>query len=188
MRKITKIKIRYYSKEILKYLLLAGAVYIAASSPYFAIHITKNISKIRKNLTKQKAANIFNYLKRRGLIEIKREGHDVRIALTEEGKKRAGKYQVDDLKIEKTGKWDKKWRVIIFDIPQTSRLIRDIFRKKLKELGFYPIQQSVWIIPYPCQKEIALLRDFLGTDKKQIQVLEVSKLENEKFFKKIFNL
>lgn len=190
MRKVTKIKVRYYSKEVLKYLLLAGMVYVAASSPYFALNLIKNISRIKKDLTKQKALNIFDYLKRRGLIEIKREGHDVRITLTKEGKKRAGKYQIDDLEIEKPKKWDGKWRIVIFDIPNTSRLIRDIFRRKLKEWGFYPVQQSVWIIPYPCREEIVLLREFLGANKKQIQILEVSKLEkeNETFFKKIFKL
>lgn len=77
---------------------------------------------------------------------------------------------------------------MIFDIPTSSRLIRDIFRRKLKEFGFYPLQQSVWIIPYPCQAEIKLLRDFLGVNKKEIQILEVTKLESEKFFKKIFKL
>lgn len=188
MRRITKIKIRYYSKEILKYLLLTGVVYVAASSPYFALNLTKNISRIKKNLSKKKATGTFHYLRRRGLIEIKREGHDIRIALTKEGKKRAGKYQIDDLEIERPKKWDKKWRVVIFDIPQTSRLIRDIFRRKLKEWRFYLLQQSVWITPYPCREEIAFLREFLGVNKGQIQVLEVTKLENENFFKKIFKL
>jgi len=190
MRKITKIKIRYYTKEVLKYLLLAGAVYIAASSPYFALNLIKNIPRLKKELVKnkKKSISVFNYLKRRGLIEMKRERHDVRIALTKEGKKRAGKYQINDLEITKPKKWDKKWRVIIFDIPTSSRLIRDIFRRKLKEFGFYPLQQSVWIFPYPCKEEIDLLREFLGLNKKQIQVLEVTKLENEPFFKKIFKL
>ena len=188
MRKVTKIKIKYYSKEILKYLLLAGAVYIAASNPYFVFRMVRCIPQFKKGLSRKKALNAFYYLKRRGLIEIKKRGHDVCIALTKEGRKQAGKYQIDDLEITKPKKWDKKWRVVIFDIPQSSRLIRDIFRRKLKEFGFYPIQQSVWIFPYPCQKEIALLREFLGVNKRQIQVLEVTKIENEKTFKKIFHL
>ena len=187
MRKITKIKAKYYSKEILKYLLLAGAVYIAASSPYFAFYLTRNIARLRK-LNRKKATSTFSYLKKRGLIEIKREGHDVRIALTKEGRKRAEKYQIDDLKIEEPKKWDKKWRVVIFDIPNTSRLVRDVFRRKLKEFGFYPLQQSIWIFPYPCQEEIKFLRDFLGANQKQIQVLEVTKLENEGFFRNFFKV
>jgi len=188
MRKVTKIKIRYYSKEILKYLLLTGAVYIAASSPYFALNLTKNISKIKKELSKQKAVNTFNYLKRRGLIEVKREGHDVRIALTEEGKKRAGKYQIDDFEIERPKKWDKKYRLIIFDVPNATRLIRDILRRKLKEWGFYPLQKSVWIHAFDCKGEISLLREFLGLNKKQLQILEISKLENDQFLRKFFHL
>jgi DNA-binding transcriptional regulator PaaX len=188
MKKIIKTKIRHYSKEILKYLLLTGMVYVAASSPYFTLRLIQNISKIKKRPSKKKAINAFNYLKRRGLIEVEKEGHDIRIALTKKGKKRAGKYQIDDLKIKKPKRWDKKWRVVIFDIPNTSRLIRDIFRRKLKEWGFHCLQQSVWITPYYCQEEINLLREFLGANKKQVQILEVNKLENEHFFKKIFKL
>jgi len=188
MRSVTKIKIKYYSREILKYLLLAGAIYIAASNPYFALNITKHISGIRKDLSRERARRSFNYLKSRGLVEIKRDGHDIRIALTKEGKKRAGKYQVNDLTIEKHKKWDGKWRVVVFDIPNSSRLVRDIFRGKLKEWGFYRLQQSVWITPYSCQEEVTLLREFLGAGVKQIQFLQVAKLENENFFKKIFKI
>lgn len=186
MRKITKIKTKYYSKEVLKYLLLIGAVYIAASSPYFILKLTKNI--FRQKLPRKKIDNTFKYLKRRGLISIKRDGHDVCIALTPEGKKRAGKYQIDDLEIEKLKKWDGKWRIVIFDIPNASRMIRDIFRRKLKEFGFQLLQQSVWVYPFPCQGEIKLLRDFLGLNKRQIQVLEVTKLEEDYFLRKAFQI
>ena len=186
MRKITKIKIRYYSKEILKYLLLAGAIYVAASSPYFVLNLMKKISKSRPQ--KRKFTYAFYYLKKRGLIESKREGHDIIIRLTKEGKKRAGKYQINDLEIEKPKKWDGKWRIVIFDIPTTSRLIRNIFRGKLKEFGFYPLQKSVWIFPYPCKEEIELLREFLGLNKRQVQVLEATKLEDDRFLRKHFQL
>lgn len=188
MRKITKIKIRYYTKEVLKYLLLAGAVYIAASSPYFALNLTKNISRIKKDLTKQKASNTFNYLKRRGLIEVKREGYDVRIALTKEGKKIAGKYQIDDLEIERPKKWDRKWRLVIFDVPNSTRFIRDVLRRKLKEWRFYPLQKSVWIHAFNCKAEIELLREFLGLNKRQLQVLEVTKLEDDQLLRKFFRV
>ncbi|MDI6591449.1 MAG: hypothetical protein QME61_00685 [Patescibacteria group bacterium] len=186
MRKITKIKAKYYSKEILKYLLLIGAIYIAASSPYFALNLAKNLSKLK--IPKKKLLPAFYYLKRKGLIELKREGQDIALILTKEGEKQAGKYQINDLEIERPKKWDKKYRLVIFDIPATSRIIRDIFRRKLKEFGFYPLQKSVWIYPFQCKEEIELLREFLGLNKKQIQVLEITKLENDKFLKKFFQL
>src|SRR3989338_8740607 len=50
--------------------------------------------------------------------------------------------------------WDKKWRVVIFDIPREFNRERDVLRGKLKEFGFYMLQESVFIFPYPCENEL----------------------------------
>lgn len=42
-------------------------------------------------------------------------------------------------------KWDGKWRVVVFDIPEQRRIIRNLFRRNLKKWGFRPLQKSVWI-------------------------------------------
>lgn len=52
-------------------------------------------------------------------------------------------------------KWDKKWRVVIFDVPQEMHSKRNRLRLKLKALGFYMIQKSVFVFPYPCEKELS---------------------------------
>ncbi|MGB9743574.1 MAG: hypothetical protein ACPLW9_02610 [Minisyncoccales bacterium] len=100
----------------------------------------------------------------------------------------AGKYQIDDLKIERTKKWNGKYWLVIFDIPNTSRLVRDILRKKLKEWEFYPLQKSVWLHAFDCRKEVKLLQKFLGLNRRQIQVLEVNKIENDAFLRKFFKI
>lgn len=41
--------------------------------------------------------------------------------------------------------WDRKWRIVIFDIPENKRRIRDLFRRRLKAWGFKNWQQSVWL-------------------------------------------
>jgi len=46
----------------------------------------------------------------------------------------------DDKEID----WDGKWRIVIFDIPESKRLVRDVLRRKLKTWGFVPWQKSVW--------------------------------------------
>ena len=165
MRKVTKIKIKYYSKETLKYLLLAGVIYIAASNPHFSLRIAKNLLKIRKDLSKEKARRSFNYLKNRGLVEIKKDGHDVIITLTKEGKKMAEKYQINDLEIERPKKWDGRYRLVIFDIPNSTGFIRNVLRRKLKEWGFYFLQRSVWVHAFDCKEEVKLLKEFLGLSK-----------------------
>ena len=53
--------------------------------------------------------------------------------------------------------WDKKWRVVIFDIPQEFHKQRNYFRTKLKAMGFYMLQKSVFVIPYPCEEELGVI-------------------------------
>jgi phenylacetic acid degradation operon negative regulatory protein len=46
--------------------------------------------------------------------------------------------------------WDKKWRLVIFDIPEKRRIVRDVLRYQLKQFGFVPLQQSVWVTKRNC--------------------------------------
>lgn len=45
--------------------------------------------------------------------------------------------------------WDNKWRIIVFDVPENRRTVRQMFRLKLMDLGARMLQSSVWISPYP---------------------------------------
>ena len=58
----------------------------------------------------------------------------------------------------KMRQWDKKWRMVFYDIAEVSRYKRDILRIKLQELGFGMIQRSVWITPFDFAKDF---REFI---------------------------
>ena len=73
------------------------------------------------------------------------------------------------------GKWDKKWRIVIFDIEEVSRQIRERFRHKLKELGFGMLQESVFISPYDIAKDFAEFIESQGLSE-AAYVLEVSNI------------
>lgn len=174
-------------KDIFKWLAVAGAVCIAASSPYFAVNLMRSM-KQGKKYEKGKVYDAFYNLKRQGCLDIKKMNNQIYISLTEEGKKKAGRFQISSLEIKKPKKWDNKWRVVIFDISQLKRTKREAFRGKLKELNFYPLQKSVWVCPYECRDEIELLREFFGLDKKEIRLLVVQDMEDDTFLRKIFKL
>lgn len=84
---------------------------------------------------------------------------EIRLVLTENGKRKILQYSLDDLKIKKTPAWDGLFRVIIFDIPENKKGTREIFRKKLKELEFQQLQKSVFVSPYECRNEIDFLKN-----------------------------
>ncbi|MBI2041895.1 MAG: hypothetical protein HYT20_02675 [Candidatus Nealsonbacteria bacterium] len=174
-------------KDIFNVVLISGAVALAATSPYFLTNILRS-HKYLKKYPKQRVANTFSRLRRDGLIEIQRRGSQICINLTQEGKKKAGIYQINSLSIKEPKRWDGKWRLVIFDISELKKTMREAFRGKLKELGFIVMQKSVWIHPFSCQDEIALLRDFFGLDKNDIQMIVAEKIEKEAELKKIFNL
>jgi DNA-binding transcriptional regulator PaaX len=174
-------------KDILRYLLVAGMIYVAASSPYFTIRLLREIKKWKK-YPRKKLSSAFYRLKKQGCLKIEMKNRQIYISLTEKGRKKAGWLQIDALKIKKSKKWDGKWRIVIFDISQLKKFYREAFRGKLKELGFYPLQKSVWVIPYPCQDEIELLKDFFGLTEKEVRVIVAENIGKDDQLKKFFML
>lgn len=81
------------------------------------------------------------------------------IRLTEQGKRYIKKHQESDRRLTST--WDKKWRLVVFDIPEEKRILRDHLRRYLKMLGFGKVQRSIWISPYNFIKEIKKYTDKL---------------------------
>lgn len=126
-------------------------------------------------------------LRKRKLVKLTENKNETIIELTDFGKKEILRFDIERIKIAKPKNWDGKWWLVIFDIPNTKKRARDCFQQKLKALDFYFIQESVAIIPYPCQKEIEFLREVYEISK-YVNLLRVDYFEEEYKAKKKFNL
>jgi len=190
-------------KVVLKVLLITGAVAVAATSPMFGRALAREMQKEmrRKNrlkskyqqsqkdeYPKEKIQSAFYYLKRKGLIDIKYRGLQMYISLTEKGKKKAGKFKIDDLEIKKPKNWDKKWRILIFDISDKHRNKREALRGKLKELRLYQLQKSVWVCPYDFGEVVKILREFFGLTDDEMKIITASEIENDARVRAYFKL
>ncbi|MEW6408003.1 MAG: hypothetical protein AB1465_04905 [Patescibacteria group bacterium] len=173
------------TKKILKILLTASALTLAFSSPYFFVNLLNNK---KYKYPKKKVARTFHYLKQKGLIKYKRKGRQIYISLTPLGRKYAQELQIDDLKIETQRRWDGKWRILIFDINEKWKIVREALRGKLKELGFFQLQKSVWICPFPCENEFKILKTFFNLPNKSFMFIVATKIPFEEELKKIYNL
>ena len=121
------------------------------------------------------------------LEETVRADGTVRLTLTEDGRHYARYSDLygSTIKIKRPKKWDGKWRLVIFDIPEKKRFFRDILRSHLKAIGFRMLQQSVFVFPYPCEKELIQLAElYNATD--YVHVATVTFLDNEKALKEAF--
>jgi len=94
------------------------------------------------------------------LIEYENGRKGEKIKITSRGHSRALAYRISNTKLPVARKWDKKWRLVLFDIPEPKKKIRDSLRRRLKLLGFLEFQKSVFIYPYPCENEINLIINF----------------------------
>lgn len=104
-------------------------------------------------LKKTYLAQALKRLRERGLIDFVSDDQ-LEYRLTDPGREKAilAKLKVADKK------WDGKWRLVIFDIPEKRRSARDLLRSKLKQWDFIKFQQSVWVTKKTCTEE---LRNFI---------------------------
>ena len=93
-----------------------------------------------------------NNLKQRGILRSEGRG---RFVFTKEGVRWAQLSAQKYLPLNR--QWDRKWRVVIFDIPQEFHRNRVALRRKLKNHGFYMLQKSVFVYPYPCEEELGYI-------------------------------
>lgn len=126
-------------------------------------------------------------LKKQKLVTIEEHDGQKIVVLTKNGKRRILKYSLDQLTIEKPNSWDGRWRLVIYDVPKSKKYLRDVFRGTLKNLGFYQLQESVWLYPFPCEPQVTFLREYYNVGGEVVYVV-ASKLEDDSPYRTYFNL
>ena len=110
----------------------------------------------------------------------------VTVTITRKGLAHALTYQLDTMTL-KPVKWDGKWRVVLFDVPEKQRKLRNLFRTRLKQLSLYQFQKSIFVSPYPCFNEVEFLRALYGVQF-NVQYMLAEKIENDEVLRNYFEL
>lgn len=126
-------------------------------------------------------------LKKQKLIEVAETKDGPVVRITENGMTKALRYKLDEMKVKTKDSWDKKWRVVIFDIPEGKRRLRDEFRERLKQLGFYQLQKSVFVHAFSYFDEVEFLRQIYTVDI-DVTYIEANKIEGQERIKDFFKL
>lgn len=174
-------------KKIL--ILLAGGVALGlARNPKSQRYIFKTIHRDLKEFDRRYLIKIVHEFKNERLVDYcEKQDGNVEIILSEKGKKKVLEFDIDKIKIIKPIRWDGKWRVVFFDIPEKRRAERNILRNKLKELGFEELQKSIFLYPYPCLDEINFVTEYFQL-RNLVRYGEMINISNEEEFKLKFEL
>lgn len=173
------------------YEILVGFKDLAGDLAYFTfIHPPRSVREgmylLDRRMNARTRTKGISQLKRQGLLKEYKKGGERYLKLTQKGKVEIIRYK---LKQKATESWDRKWRIVIFDIPEATRKDRNFLRRQLKWLGFFELQKSVWIFPHEVKVE---LREFIKLCKIElngdIRFLTVEHIDTDDDLLKHFHL
>lgn len=182
-----KYKFGSVQKKIL--IALLGSVALGCSSSprqYF-----RTLQKIHKEWTKIDQSNFKRSLKKLSEEKLVKEiilpDGSFRLELTKTGRRKASILNLfrKSINFKKPRKWDGKWRIVFFDIPEKERKFRDILREHLYELDFFKLQQSVFVSPHPFEKPILELISIYSAGS-YVRVVTAEKIDNENKIRRHF--
>jgi CRISPR/Cas system-associated endoribonuclease Cas2 len=163
----------------------AGMIAVAAVAPNIMQLLGRSgaLARLRYQ-TKSTLAR----LKQKGEIEfVEREGmHFARLTKRGEEALAFGKEKME-LEVRKPRRWDRRYRLVMFDVPEKRKKIRERLRFTMKEVGFLRLQDSAWLYPYDCEEFVALLKAHLRIGKDVLYAV-IEEIENDKWIRKHFNL
>lgn len=168
---------------------VGGIVLISPQFPIVLGSIIKIIEELKGiKIPKRKLKRVLRQLEKKELIGIERKNDQVFVTVKDKYNTEILKYSIKELlELKKKKKWEGKWFLVIFDVPEKQRTKRDYLRRFLNEIGFFPYQQSVYAFPYECEKEIMQIKKIVEGGS-YISFIIAEKLERQEEMKRFFQI
>jgi len=174
---------------LLRSLATVGVISIALIAPKMT-RLLKELDRPAKNRSQlyRRITQGIKRLEQDGLVVVSGEYAKRRIKITEKGRAVMEQIEFGEYVIPEPAFWDGKWRVLVFDITERRRRVRDQLRRLLQGAGFVRIQDSVWVYPYSCDEFIALVRAHLKSGVGEVRFFVAEALESDKGLREHFRL
>ncbi|MBI4135968.1 MAG: hypothetical protein HY481_00220 [Candidatus Vogelbacteria bacterium] len=151
------------TKQKILLLLASGVALSLTRSPRQYFRIVKAVAREWKFINRGRLFRLVKEFKNERLVDYREKADgEIEITITDKGQLAMLNFNLDKMFIPEPKIWDQKWRLVVFDIPEKIKRARDALREKLRELGFYEWQKSVFIHPYDCTREIDFLSEFFN--------------------------
>ncbi|MDP2923897.1 MAG: hypothetical protein Q8O30_09315 [Candidatus Omnitrophota bacterium] len=174
-------------KQKILLLLYSGLALGFTYNPRRQWYVLKSAAREWRKIEANQLRGQINDLYRSKLIKKeKNKDGSCTLILTDKGKLKVLTYNLDKTK-RKYGDWDNKWRMVAFDVPERMRSSRNVLRDRLKYVGFYELQKSVFVFPYDCRDEIEFIVEFYNL-RKYVRFAVLDSIDNELHLKSLFKL
>lgn len=150
-------------------------------------HELINYYQPQDRLERNRVWKAIKYLEEQERIQLTRKNNSHFLYITEEGEMKLEEDEVWELRVKKPRQWDKRWRLVMFDVPTSLSKNRVLFRQRLETLGFKQYQMSVFVYPYDCKGEVLHIAEWCGI-RTFVRYVVVADLDDEQRFIDMFNL
>ena len=174
-------------QSLLAAVALAGIVLVATTAPNLPMALDK-LPAIKRAKLRYQYRTAFGRLAAQGHIVFEKRDDKQYARITESGRK-ALAFEQEKAKLKNANKkrWNGRWRVVIFDVPEKRRKTRDRLREIMERTGFVRLQDSVWVFPYDCEDFITLLKAELKIGAAVLYMV-VEHIEDDKHLRAHFSL
>lgn len=174
-------------KAVLAAVAITGTLAVGMLAPNIFLALPGIMGKRRYKLAFQ-ARTAASRLAIKGYVRFVEKNGKKRMEITDAGRRAVALESAKVALAAKRGKrWDKRWRLVMFDIPHHRRRDRDYLREVVRACGFLRLQDSVWVFPYDCEDLVTLLKADMKIGKDVLYAI-VETLENDEWIKKHFEL
>lgn len=176
---------RDIQNAVLAAIAVTGFVAVAAVAGN-AIQLLDHLPNEKYNL-RYRAKTAAGRLVAKGYATWTERGGKKYLRLTPAGRKALAFEQAKITLRNQKKKWDGRWRMVVFDVPERRSRIRVRLRAVMREIGFVRLQDSVWVYPYDCEDFIALLKAELKIGKDVLYAI-ADTIERDKDIRRQFGL
>ncbi len=180
-----RVKKQNIQRAILAAIKVAGILSLAMMAPN-----TLQLLKYAPGMRSRYATRVSESLRRlesKGLIKIEGRGPRQQARLTKRGESLLARLEIGSARYKPPARWDRRWRIVMFDIAESRRPDRDRLRHLLVSIGFHKLQDSVWIFPYDCEDVVALLKADFALGREVLYVV-TDQVEGERWLRGLFKL
>lgn len=169
-------------------LLAAGASLTFAQTPGRYFRTIGALTKEWRKINAQSRRMAIKRLYESKLTEYREHANGrIEMVLSENGKRQTLIYTLEELSIPIPARWDGKWRIVLFDIPETQKKAREAFRFHMKRLGFHRFQKSAFVIPYECRRELDFLIELYAL-RPFVRIITAFHIDTAPHLKQIFGV
>ncbi|MEK7660176.1 MAG: hypothetical protein AAB343_03170 [Patescibacteria group bacterium] len=180
--------IRQSTKEKILACLNAGFALSITHSAHKQQYILRTLPADLKHIDRRHITRSLRALEKEGLVRgLSTTDGSMRIKLTRHAKERLGALELRRLSALRPTKWDRKWRLLIYDVPEDRKRGRDAIRYELRSIGFVELQHSVWLFPFDVTDILRLMRELYDLQYELI-VLTADRFDGDDAYYKHFAL